>query len=40
MSDDSYRFIYWDELDGETSATTKNQKYQPKTFSDSLEDED
>jgi hypothetical protein len=40
MSDNSYRFIYWDELDGETSETTKNKNYQPKTFSDSLEDED
>lgn len=36
MSDNSYKFIYWDEPDSDDSTP----KIKPKTFSDSTEDDE
>jgi hypothetical protein len=37
MSDNSYKFLYWDEPDSDESESKNNP---PKTFSDSLEDDE
>ena len=37
MSDNSYKFIYWDDPDTDSPETHNNK---PKTFSESLEDEE
>ena len=37
MSDHSYKFLYWNEPDSDESETKINL---PKTFSDSLEDDE